>query len=114
MYEIPFRSAKQLASLIRRKKVGCLELLDMYLKRIERHNSKINAIIFMNVDGARKRAKAADRTSVIVMQVDAHEGWTTEGHTWWEVGTPHVSEHEKVRAAHQEIESKRTRQRKGV
>ena len=61
MHEIPFRSAKQLASLIRRKKVGCLELLDIYLERIERHNSKINAIIFMNVDEARKRARAADR-----------------------------------------------------
>ena len=61
MHEIPFRSAKQLASLIRRKKVGCLELLDIYLERIERHNSGINAIIFMNIDEARKRAKAADR-----------------------------------------------------
>ena len=61
MHEIPFRSAKQLASLIRRKKVGCLELLDIYLERIERHNSRINAIIFMNVDEARKRVKAADR-----------------------------------------------------
>ncbi|MGB3277638.1 MAG: 3D-(3,5/4)-trihydroxycyclohexane-1,2-dione acylhydrolase (decyclizing), partial [Pseudorhodobacter sp.] len=38
-----------------------------------------------------KRAKAADKTSVIVMQVDAYEGWTTQGHTWWEVGTPHVT-----------------------
>ena len=31
-----------------------------------------------------QRAKAADKTSVIVMQVDPYEGWTTEGHTWWE------------------------------
>ena len=61
-----------------------------------------------------KRAKAADKTSVIVMHVDAYEGWTTEGHTWWEVGTPHVSEHEKVRAAHAEWESARPRQRKGI
>ncbi|MEM1301395.1 MAG: 3D-(3,5/4)-trihydroxycyclohexane-1,2-dione acylhydrolase (decyclizing), partial [Pseudomonadota bacterium] len=37
-----------------------------------------------------KRAKAADTTTVIVMTVDAYEGWTTEGHTWWEVGTPEV------------------------
>ncbi|MDE0985731.1 MAG: 3D-(3,5/4)-trihydroxycyclohexane-1,2-dione acylhydrolase (decyclizing), partial [Yoonia sp.] len=36
-----------------------------------------------------KRAKVADTTSVIVMNVDPYEGWTTEGHTWWEVGTPH-------------------------
>ncbi|MCR9088454.1 MAG: 3D-(3,5/4)-trihydroxycyclohexane-1,2-dione acylhydrolase (decyclizing) [Rhodobacteraceae bacterium] len=60
------------------------------------------------------RAKARDKTSVIVMNVDAYEGWTTEGHTWWEVGTPEVSEHEKVRAAHAEIEGARERQRRGV
>ncbi|OED43490.1 3D-(3,5/4)-trihydroxycyclohexane-1,2-dione acylhydrolase (decyclizing) [Chromatiales bacterium (ex Bugula neritina AB1)] len=61
-----------------------------------------------------KRAKAADKTSVIVMQVDAFDGWTTEGHTWWEVGTPHTTENEKVRAAHIEWESSRAKQRRGV
>ena len=61
-----------------------------------------------------KRAKAADKTSVIVMKVDAYEGWTTEGHTWWEVGTPHVTDNPKVKAAHEEWESTRSKQRKGV
>ncbi len=61
-----------------------------------------------------KRAKAADKTSVIVMQVDAYDGWTTEGHAWWEVGTPHISEHESVREAHAEVESARERQRRGI
>ncbi|MEL6520806.1 MAG: 3D-(3,5/4)-trihydroxycyclohexane-1,2-dione acylhydrolase (decyclizing) [Pseudomonadota bacterium] len=61
-----------------------------------------------------KRAKAADKTSVIVMKVDAYEGWTNEGHTWWEVGTPHVTENPKVQAAHEEWESSRVKQRKGV
>ncbi|MDA8747612.1 3D-(3,5/4)-trihydroxycyclohexane-1,2-dione acylhydrolase (decyclizing) [Litoreibacter sp.] len=61
-----------------------------------------------------KRAKAADKTSVIVMSVDAYEGWTTEGHTWWEVGTPHVTNNPKVKAAHEDWESSRHKQRKGV
>jgi len=61
MLGIPFRTAKQLASLIRKQKIGCLELLDIYLKRIERYNAKINAIIFLDVEAARKRAKQADR-----------------------------------------------------
>jgi len=61
MVDIPFRSAKQLAAMIRRRKLGCLELLDHYLDRIDRYNPKVNAIIFMNVEAARKRAKAADR-----------------------------------------------------
>ena len=61
-----------------------------------------------------ERAKAAERTSVIVMKVDAHDGWTAEGHAWWEVGTPHVTDNERVRAAHVEQEAGRSRQRKGV
>ncbi|WP_299628461.1 3D-(3,5/4)-trihydroxycyclohexane-1,2-dione acylhydrolase (decyclizing) [uncultured Tateyamaria sp.] len=61
-----------------------------------------------------RRAKAADKTSVICMQVDAYEGWTTEGHTWWECGTPEVSERASVRDAHAEWESARPKQRKGV
>ncbi|PWR04580.1 3D-(3,5/4)-trihydroxycyclohexane-1,2-dione acylhydrolase (decyclizing) [Meridianimarinicoccus roseus] len=59
-------------------------------------------------------AKAADSTSVIVMTVDAYEGWTAQGHTWWEVGTPEVSAHPKVREKHKEIEAARARQRRGV
>ena len=62
MRDIPFRSAKELASMIRRKKIGCLELLDLYLRRIERYNPEINAIVFMDVEKARIRAKKADQT----------------------------------------------------
>ncbi len=61
-----------------------------------------------------KRAKASDSTYVICAQVDPLEGWTQEGHTWWEVGTPHITENPKVRAAHADQESTRSRQRKGV
>ncbi len=61
-----------------------------------------------------KRAKAADKTTVICMKVDAYEGWTNEGHTWWECGTPHISENADVRAAHSDWESSRPKQRKGV
>ena len=61
-----------------------------------------------------KRAKAATNTSVIVMHVDPYEGWTNEGHTWWEVGTPHITMSDKVRDAHIDWESTRSKQRKGV
>ncbi len=60
------------------------------------------------------RAKASDKTCVIVMQVDPHDGWTTEGHAWWEVGTPQVSDSASVREKHAEIEAERSRQRHGV
>src|SRR5689334_23775218 len=58
---LPFQTAKQLASAIRKKEIGCVELLDLYLKRIEAHNPALNAVIAMDVEGARKRAKAADK-----------------------------------------------------
>ncbi|MGI9354883.1 MAG: 3D-(3,5/4)-trihydroxycyclohexane-1,2-dione acylhydrolase (decyclizing) [Rhizobiaceae bacterium] len=61
-----------------------------------------------------KRAKAADKTSVIVMTVDAYEGWTEGGHAWWEIGTPEVSDTKSVLDSHNETEASRTRQRKGV
>jgi 3D-(3,5/4)-trihydroxycyclohexane-1,2-dione acylhydrolase (decyclizing) len=61
-----------------------------------------------------KRAKAADKTSVIVMKVDPYEGWTTEGHTWWEVGTPEVSDSASVVEKHAEIEATRAKQRRGL
>ena len=61
-----------------------------------------------------RAAKAADKTSVIVMAVDAYEGWTTQGHAWWEVGTPHVTDNPRVREKHLEIEASRAKQRKGV
>ena len=61
-----------------------------------------------------KRAKAADKTCVICMKVDPSEGWTGEGHAWWEVGTPHITGSDRVREAHADWESARAKQRKGV
>ncbi|WP_171173285.1 3D-(3,5/4)-trihydroxycyclohexane-1,2-dione acylhydrolase (decyclizing) [Ruegeria sp. HKCCD8929] len=61
-----------------------------------------------------KRAKASDKTYVICMQVDPYEGWTDQGHAWWEVGTPHVTENSSVRTAHQDWEAGRAKQRRGV
>ena len=58
---LPFQTAKQLAAAVRKKKIGCLELLDLYLKRVEAYNPELNAIIATDIEGARKRAKAADR-----------------------------------------------------
>lgn len=58
---LPFKTAKQLAAAVRKKKIGCVELLDLYLKRVETHNPALNAIIASDIPGARKRAKAADK-----------------------------------------------------
>jgi amidase len=61
MLDIPFRTARQLAADVRRKRIGCRELLDLYLARVERHDPAINAIVVRDVERARRRARAADR-----------------------------------------------------
>ena len=50
------------------------------------------------LEGALARARAADRTSVVVIDTDPLRN-TAAGGWWWEVGVPEVSESEKVRAA---------------
>ena len=64
------------------------------------------------LEGAFKRAKKADRTSVIVIKVQAHQ-WTP-GDTWWDVGVPEVSERKEVRAARAEQQAGKAKQRVGV
>ena len=61
MLDVPFRSATQLAAAIRKKKIGCLELLDLYLARVTKHDAAVNAIVVRDFDRARARARAADR-----------------------------------------------------
>lgn len=60
MNDIALHSAKRLAGLIRRRKIGCLELLDHYLARVDRFNPDLNAIIVTDIPKARQRARAAD------------------------------------------------------
>ena len=61
MLEIPFRSARQLAADIKKRKLGCLELLDLYLARVEKYDGALNAVVVRDFDRARTRARAADR-----------------------------------------------------
>lgn len=60
MLDLPFRSAKQLAAAIRKKTIGCEELLDLYLARVDRYNASLNALVVLDRNGARLRARDAD------------------------------------------------------
>jgi amidase len=55
-----FASATELSDEIRHRRIGCVELLDFYLARAERHNPALNAIVVWQVHQARERARAAD------------------------------------------------------
>jgi 3D-(3,5/4)-trihydroxycyclohexane-1,2-dione acylhydrolase (decyclizing) len=59
---------------------------------------------------ALKTAKAADRTTVIVIKNDRLHGVPSYD-TWWEVAVPEVSEIDAVRAAREEYEEKRVMER---
>ncbi|MDB5658046.1 MAG: iolD [Cypionkella sp.] len=61
-----------------------------------------------------ERARAADRSSVIVMRVDPHNGWTEQGHTWWEVGLPQTSTRLAIDAARAALAVGRAKQRAGL
>jgi len=60
MSDLPFRSAKQLVAALRARKVSSQELLELYLERTKRFNPQVNAIVWKDEEGARKRARAAD------------------------------------------------------
>jgi amidase len=60
MMNIVFSSTTQLAAAIRAGQVSAIEVLEAHLAQIERHNAILNAIITMDADGARERAREAD------------------------------------------------------
>ena len=63
-------------------------------------------------DEAFDEARLADRTTVIVIDIDPH-AWT-EGGAWWEVGVPEVSDRPSIRAAREALEQAKADQRPGV
>jgi amidase len=55
-----FKSAAEIARHIRERKVSATDALDHFLARVEKHNPRLNAIIWLDAEGARQRARAAD------------------------------------------------------
>jgi amidase len=58
--DIAFSSTTELAAAIKRGAVSASEALDAQLAQIDKHNPALNAVIMLDVDGARKRAAQAD------------------------------------------------------
>ena len=57
---LELRSATALLAQLRERKIGSRELLELLLKRIERRNPEVNAVVALDVEGASKAASAAD------------------------------------------------------
>jgi 3D-(3,5/4)-trihydroxycyclohexane-1,2-dione acylhydrolase (decyclizing) len=62
------------------------------------------------LEAAMVRARASDRTYVIALQTHPYR-WT-EGGTYWEVGVPEVSDRPDVVAAHADMFSGKSNQRR--
>ncbi|PON19764.1 amidase [Candidatus Entotheonella serta] len=60
MSDIAFKSAVELAQMIKKRDIGCLELLEHYLARVEQYNPALNAVIVMDEARAKSRAQEAD------------------------------------------------------
>ena len=61
MAGLAFQSATELAGRLRSREIGCLELLDYFIGRVETLGPKVNAIIVREFEAARTRAAAADQ-----------------------------------------------------
>lgn len=61
-----------------------------------------------------ERARAADRTCVIVMRVDPHDVWTEQDHAWWVSGLPKTSTRPGIDAARAALAVGRAKQRAGI
>ena len=61
MDKLAFQSASDLLKAIKERRLGSLELLDHYIKRIEKFNPAINAVVATDFEKARARARAADQ-----------------------------------------------------
>ena len=59
--ELAFASATELARRIKAREVGCVELLKLYLERVDAFNGGLNAIVVQMRDEALARAEEADR-----------------------------------------------------
>ncbi len=84
-----------------------------FVKHIEAMGALVEKVEHVkDLPAAYARAKAADRSYAIVVDIDEYT-WT-EGGAWWEVGVPEVSDREQVRVARAELEAEKKHQRVGI
>jgi amidase len=90
-----FEPALALGRLLRERKLGSRELLGLCWAQVEKHNPRINAVIYADIERARKSADAADRRlkegaplsplDGVPMTAKESFDWTGTPSTW---GTP--------------------------
>ncbi|MFG6117899.1 amidase [Thalassobacillus sp. B23F22_16] len=59
--ELQYKSVAELSSLLKNKQLSPVEMLDMFIARIEERNESLNAFVFTDFEGARERASAIEK-----------------------------------------------------
>ncbi|MFL5732058.1 MAG: amidase [Chloroflexia bacterium] len=59
MQDLAFATATELTAAIRERRVSPLEVLEAHLGQIRRHNPALNAVVTLDEEGARRRAREA-------------------------------------------------------
>lgn len=62
MSDLVFKTATELAEIIRQKTASATEVLEAHLQHIARHNPALKAIVTLDEEGARRQAREADAT----------------------------------------------------
>src|SRR5688572_29246918 len=57
----PFATATELLAGLRARRASARELADLYIRRIERHDGRLNAVVVRDFERARRQASAADQ-----------------------------------------------------
>lgn len=98
--DLAFTTATKLIRMLRLKKIGAMELLEHYLKRVERYDGALNALPVRDLDKARRRARSFDRKGgrsgpLAGLPMTVKESFDLAGHPT----TQGLEEHRSTRAA---------------
>jgi amidase len=99
-------AATELVGLLRARKLSAVELLQMYLARVEKYNPQFNVIVTLDAEGAMQAARHADEAIARGDNIGPLHGLPMTLKDAWEVtgmtatcGFPHLAQHRPTRDA---------------
>lgn len=75
--QLAYMTASDLSTLIRRRELSPVDVVDAFIQRIEARNKSLNAFVYSDFEGARTRAREAERALVSGAELGALHGVPT-------------------------------------
>jgi amidase len=103
--EIELATATEQLAQLRARRIGSRELLDLLLERIDRLNRDVNAVVALDVEGARAAARAADdaprarRGPLHGLPMTIKDAYEVAGSMPTTCGMPELAKHRPTRDA---------------